>query len=292
MILVTGATGLSGAIVVQEFARQGHPVRALVRSRERATGLQALPGVEVVEGDMAVPASLGPALDGIERALMISSGVPDMMETQCSFIDSCKAAGVRHVVKFSGTEPNFNPQAFLFTRLHEAIEDYLEASGLAWTHLRPCQFMQVYLRERPSLTKDNALYLPAGDIRLAPIDIRDIAQVAVRLLRDGGHEGKSYDMTGPEALTMADIAARLSAVLGRPIRYVPVTPEWRRDHLIEMGAPRYFAEALYDQARERLRHPVPDLRLEAHAAFGVTPTVFADFARRHAAQFGMAAAPA
>lgn len=165
MILVTGAAGLSGSIVMQEFARQKTPVRALVRSRAKAQALATLPTVEVVEGDMLRPETVGAALRGIDRALMISSANQQMVETQCTFIDTCKKAGVGHVVKFSGAEPNFDPGTFLFTRMHEEIERYLERSGLAWTHLRPSQFMQVYVREAPTIVAENAFYLPLAACR-------------------------------------------------------------------------------------------------------------------------------
>ena len=96
MILITGAAGLSGSIIVREFARRGIPVRALVRSRTKASSLETLPGVEVVEGDIGRPETLGRALEEVDRALMISSSDPQMVEMQCSFIDASKKAGVRH----------------------------------------------------------------------------------------------------------------------------------------------------------------------------------------------------
>jgi uncharacterized protein YbjT (DUF2867 family) len=283
MILVTGATGLSGSLVVQELARRNVPARLLVRNEAKAAPLKNLPGMELVKADMGRPETLAAALAGVDRALMISTANRDMLETQCRFIDACRDAGVRHIIKFSGAEPGFDPRKFLFTRMHEEIEDHLENSGLAWTHLRPSQFMQVYLREMPTIIADDAFYLPFADIELAPIDQADIAKIAVALLRDGGHEGKSYDMTGPEALTMHDIAERLSAAAGRTIRYVPVTPEERNQAMRARGIPAYFVDALDDQTRERLRHKKAKIRLGAHETFGVVPTTFAQFACRHAA---------
>ncbi|BCH08949.1 hypothetical protein MesoLj131c_32070 [Mesorhizobium sp. 131-3-5] len=123
MILVTGATGLNGKAIVHEFARQGHEVRALVRDADRASvaGLGGLVGVELVEGDMRLADTLGAALDGIDRVLMISTAADDMTETQCRFIDACGRAGVAHVVKFSGAESNigYDAKRFRFTRMHE-----------------------------------------------------------------------------------------------------------------------------------------------------------------------------
>jgi uncharacterized protein YbjT (DUF2867 family) len=135
MILLTGATGLAGSFIANEFVRRREPVRILVRNREKATGLEKVPTVEIVEGDMSRRSNLGSALDGVDRVLMISAPRMDMVETQCTFIDACKAAGVRHVIKFSGLDARPDT-AFPFGLMHKEIEEYLENSGLAWTHLR------------------------------------------------------------------------------------------------------------------------------------------------------------
>src|SRR5260370_15429326 len=214
MIFVTGATGLSGSAVIREFAGRSVEVRALVRSRAKAHAFETLSTVEVVEGDMLRPETLEAALDGVDRVLMISSARERMLQTQCLFIDACKEAGVRHIVKFSGKESGvgFNSKNFRSTWEHEHIEDYLETSGLAWTHLRPSQFMQFYLPQAPTWVDlaEKALFLPMECARLSPVDTADIAKVAFALLHSEGHEDKSYDMTGPEALTMTEVAERVS----------------------------------------------------------------------------------
>src|SRR5262245_46516437 len=295
MILVTGANGWSGSAVIREFARRQTPVRALVRSRARARGLETLGDVELMEGDMRRPETLEGALRGVERALMISSSDPQMAETQRAFVDAAKKAGVRHIVKFSGKESGagFDAKRFRFTRMHEEIEAHLEGSGLAWTHLRPSQFMQVYLREAPSIVSSGALALPLEeDASLSPVDLEDVAKVAFALLNEGGHEGRSYEMTGPEALTMAEVARRISEAIGKTVRYVNVTDAERRQALLGAGTPPYFADALDEQARERRRCRESRVHLDTHEAFGARPTTFADFARRNAAVFrGDAALP-
>ncbi len=284
MILVTGATGLSGSAVIHEFAQRSVPVRALVRSRAKARAFETLPTVEVVEGDMLRPETLGVALDGVDRALMISSADQRMLEAQCTFIDASKKAGVRHIVKFSGL--NSAPDsAFLFTRMHGEIERYLESSGLAWTHLRPSQFMQVYLREVPTIVAESAFFLPLENAKLVPVDIEDIAKVAYALLHTGGHEGKSYNMTGPEALTMTEIAEQISGAIGKTVRYVNVAPEERRRALLAAGIPPAIADALDVQFSERRKGSESKVYPGTHKAFGVHPTTFVEFAHRNAATF-------
>jgi uncharacterized protein YbjT (DUF2867 family) len=285
MILITGATGLNGAAAVREFARRGEPVRALVRDHDRAKALVGSAPIEVVEGDMLRPASLGAALDGIERVLMISSADPRLVETQCTFIDAAKRAGVRHIVKFSGIGAALD-SGFRFTRMHAEIEAYLEASGLAWTHLRPSQFMQVYFREVRTIVAEGAFYLPLGDARLAPVDVDDIAKVAFAVLHGEGHESKRYSMTGPETLTMGEIAERLTPVVGRRIRYVDVAPQEKHRTLIAAGIPAAFADAMDELFEDRRRgNQEATVDLSTHEALGVTPTTFAEFAQRHASVF-------
>src|SRR5262245_49287340 len=231
MILVTGAAGLNGSAVVREFSRNGVAVRALVRVRSKAVALADLPHVELVEGDMERTETLDRALEGIDRVLMISSSNPQMVEVQCRFVDACKAAAVPHVVKFSGRESGigFEANNFPFTRMHEEIERYLEESGLAWTHLRPSQFMQVYLREAPVVARKGVLRLPLDEVKLSPVDIEDIARIAFGLLTQGGHEGRAFDITGPQALSMTGIAAAISEATGKQVRYQKISiDEYRR----------------------------------------------------------------
>jgi uncharacterized protein YbjT (DUF2867 family) len=289
MILVTGTTGLSGSAVIREFARQKAPVRALVRNRAKAQALETLPTVEVVEGDMLRPETLKTALEGVDRVFMISSALERMIQTQCLFIDVCKEAGVRHLVKFSGKESGigFNPNRFLSTWEHEHIEDYLEHSGLAWTHLRPSQFMQFYLPPSPTAVDvaKSALLLPIENAKLSPVDIEDIAKVAFVLLHSEGHEGKSYDMTGPEALTMAEVAERISQATGKPFRYVNIPLEEKRQTWLAAGIPSERVDTLSELVSERSKCAESRVYLGTHEAFGVHPITFAEFARRNATVF-------
>src|SRR5262249_49501476 len=170
MILVTGATGSSGGAIVRELAQRGASFRVLVRSAARAAEASHLQGVARFEGDMGRPASLARALDGVDTALVLSSSTPEMADVQTSFVDGGKRAGVRFVVKFSGKESGigFDQTRFRFTRMHREVEEFVESSGMAWTHVQPNQFMQVYLREVPAIAAAGALRLPVGNGSLSP----------------------------------------------------------------------------------------------------------------------------
>jgi uncharacterized protein YbjT (DUF2867 family) len=290
MILLTGATGTAGSFIANEFVRGRVPVRILLRNRAKAAGLEKVPTVEIVEGDMSKRNTLGPALDGVDRVLMISAPLMDMVETQSAFIDASKAAGVRHVIKFSGLDARPDT-TFPFGIMHKEIEEYLEKSGLAWTQLRPTGFMQEYLREIPSIIQDGAFYLALGDVKLSPIDLVDVAKVGFLLLRDGGHEGARLHMTGPEALTMTEMADRISRAVGKTVRYVPVSPIQRRQALIAHGVPPQIADALDRQVEERLKGGIESqVDLSTHQLFSVKPTTFLEFAQTNAEAFGANAA--
>lgn len=286
MILVTGATGLAGSAVIREFARQGSPVRALVRNRAKGRVFESLPMATVVEGDMRRRETLANALDGVDRVLLISSPDEQMVETQSAFIDAARQAGVRHIVKFSGLKASLE-SPFLFNRMHAEIERHLEHSGMTWTHLRPSQFMPEYLREVPTIVAHDALFLPLDGAKLAPVDMEDIAKAAFALLQTPGHEGKRYEMTGPEALTMTEIAEQISAAIGKTVRYVNIPPANRKQAMLAVGLPSYVVDALDVQALERRKAATGEsvVHLETHTELGIRPTTFAEFARRNAAAF-------
>src|SRR5882757_9582222 len=213
MILVTGVTGQTGSAVVRRLAARGVPVRGLARNLDKAAALAALPGVEIVLGDMADPASLAPALQGVDRALLISSSAADMQTVQFNFIDAARAAGVRHVVKLSGILPERH-SAFRFARMHGEVELHLEQSGLAYTHLRGGEYFPSYFRQVRSISTEGLLRLPMAEARIASLDIGDLAEVAATVLTSPGHEGQIYPLTGPESLSMAEVAEKLSQAIG------------------------------------------------------------------------------
>jgi uncharacterized protein YbjT (DUF2867 family) len=284
MILVTGASGLVGGETVRQMSGRRIPVRALVRDPGRAAGLAALPGVEVVTGDLGRPESLGPALEDVGRAVLISSSDPTMAEVQSSFIDSAAKAGVGHVVKLSGIIPGLD-SPFRFARMHAEIEEHLAASGLAYTMLRAGEFMQAYFRQVPNIAGRHELRLPMAGQRTASIDVTDIAAVIAAVLTGTGHENQTYPITGPQALTMAEVAAILSEVTGTTIRYVDVPPDAARQAQLDSGMPPYLADGLAELFAERRAGKESAVSDLTPALLGRPATSFAEFAARNAGVF-------
>jgi uncharacterized protein YbjT (DUF2867 family) len=290
MILVTGATGLNGKEVLRRLSARGVAVRALVRNPAKAGAIAALPHVEIVQGDMARPETLEAALHDVDRAMLISSSAPDMLDVQSNFIDAARKAGVKHIVKLSGIMPELD-SAFRFARMHGEIEKRLQASGMAFTHLRAGEFMAAYFRQVPMIVAKGAIFLPMENARIASIDVGDIAEIAADVLTHSGHEGKTYPLTGPEALTMTQVAEKLSAAIGKTVRYVDVPPEDARQAQLAAGMPPYLADALFELFAERRNGKEAKVWPDAEALLGRPPTSFDEFARRNTSVFRGEAPP-
>jgi uncharacterized protein YbjT (DUF2867 family) len=284
MILVTGATGMTGSELVRRLSARGVRVRGLTRNPAKATALSALPNVEIVEGDMAHPETLSGALQDVDRAMLISSSDASMLEVQSNFIEAAQKARVKYVVKLSGIMPELD-SPFRYARMHGEIEKRLEASGMAFTNLRAGEFFTAYFRRVPLIVAKGVLMLPMEDARIASIDIGDIAEVAATVLTNPGHEGKTYPITGPEALNMAEVAERLSVVTGRPIQYVNVAPEEARSANLANGMPPYMADGLFELFAERRKGKESKVSSVIPEIFGWQATRFDEFAARNAAIF-------
>ena len=284
MILVTGATGLNGKELLRVLSASGVAVRALVRNPAKAEAIAALPNVEIVQGDMAHPETLATGLRGVDRAMLISSSDPMMLDVQTNFIDAARKAGVKHIVKLSGIMPELD-SAFRFARMHGEIEKRLEASGMAFTHLRAGEFMPAYFRQVPNITAKGAMFLPMEDARIASIDVGDIAEIAAKVLTGAGHEGKTYPLTGPQALTMTEVAEKLSAATGKTIRYVNVPPEAARQVQLAAGVPPYLADALFELFAERRNGKEAQVWPDAELLLDRRPTSFDEFAKRNVEVF-------
>ena len=284
MILVTGATGLNGTELVQRLSARGVAVRALVRNLAKAQALAALPNVQITEGDLARPETLVQPLRGVDRAMLISSSDPGMLDVQTNFIEAARNAGVAHVVKLSGIIPELD-SPFRFARMHAEIERRLEASGLAFTHLRAGEFMPSYFRQVPSIVAKGALFLPMEDARIASVDVGDIAEVAAIVLTTSGHEGKIYPLTGPEALTMTEVAAKLSAATGKTIRYVNVSAGDAKKARLAAGMPPFLVDALDELFAERRKGKESVVSSTVQTILGRPATSFDEFAVRNAAVF-------
>lgn len=286
MILVTGANGKIGRELVRILAPRAAPVRAMVRSRARACGVEGL-GVPLVVGDFEKPASLPPVLAGVERLFLVSSTSPQVAELHGAAIEAAKAAGVHHVVRVSslGAAPDA-PTAM--QRWHGEAEALLAASGIAYTHLRPAYFMQSTRIFAPATASRGTITVPAGDGRIGMIDLRDVAAVAAEILTgpDGEcHHGAAYRLTGPETLSFADVALRLGAAIGRPVRYHDAPPQQAREGMVRGGVAEWLADALVEFYRHTAAGGFDLVTDDVRRVTGREPRSFDRFAREFATHF-------
>ncbi|MEG3882436.1 SDR family oxidoreductase [Microcoleus sp. herbarium7] len=283
MILVTGATGTNGIEIVKRLASQNVQVRAMVRDRNRAKDIAA-PSVEVVEGDFDRPETLPRVLAGVNRAFLLTNSSEHAQAQQLAFVDAAQQSGVAHIVKLSQFAADANsPVRFL--RYHAAVEAAIQASGIAYTFLRPNLFMQGLLNFRSTIATQNAFYAAASDAKVSAVDVRDIAEVAVAALTEDEHKGKIYDLTGPQALTHTEMADRLSAVLGHRIAFVDISPEAMRETLLGVGFPVWQTDGLLEDYAHYRRNEAAAIASGVQDAIGKAPRSFEKFAQDYATMF-------
>ncbi|WP_203605749.1 NAD(P)H-binding protein [Streptomyces sp. SID8014] len=281
-VLVTGATGRLGRLVVGRLLDAGVPVRALVRRREAAATLP--PEAEVFTGDLTVPASIAPALTGAAAVFLVWTAPPGTAEAVVARL----AGQVRRVVLLSS--PHRTPHPFFqqpnpVAALHARLEGLLAAAVPETAIIRPGMLASnALLWWAPAIRSGGTVRWPYGAARSAPVDDRDVAAVAARVLGQEGHAGGDHVLTGPEPLTQAAQVAALGEVLGRPIAYEEMPPDEFRE-LPRGTAPAPVADMLLAAWRASLGHPA-HITTAVADLLGTPPRTFRQWAADHAAAFG------
>jgi uncharacterized protein YbjT (DUF2867 family) len=286
MILVTGATGNVGRLVVEGLAEAGERVRALSRT-PRADLFPA--GVEVARGDLTRPATLADALDGVERLYLFP-----VAATAREVVDRATRAGVRRIVVLSSGAVSDGSD----TSFHLPVEQAVEQSGLEWTHVRPGEFMlnKLWLWG-PSIRAESVVRDPFPDAAWCPVHERDIAEVAVTALVADGHHGRAYDLNGPGLVSHRDQVRAIAAAIGREVRLEVVNPHRAREiYQAQGGFAAQNADFLlgFEDYSGGETDPASPAELDV-ASFGPLPTAeavtgrpartFAQWARDHAGDF-------
>jgi uncharacterized protein YbjT (DUF2867 family) len=280
-VLVTGATGNTGSGLVPALRSAGVDVRAFVRDETKAQPLKDV-GAEVIVGDLDQPETIEPAVEGVDKIYLLTWNGPTQAQQVQNVLDVAKRAGNPHIVRHSmwGSEKS------RIVKQGDQAEEAVKSSGLPWTLLNPTFFMQNTMMAAQTIASDGVIYWDVGDGKIGTIDVRDIVDVAAAVLTGSGHEGKSYILTGPEAISFHDMAATFSKVLGKEVNYVSVPHEAAFDAMVGMGLPEWIAKGygeLMDGFSEGFAESTTDnvATLAGHPARS-----FEQFARDFAQVFG------
>ena len=281
MILVTGASGNIGSEVVKKLVAGGAKVRAASRGGKAPTGAGQ---VESVDVDFAKGESVRAALKGVDALFLLVPSTPNQAELDALVVDEAKKAGVQFIVKSSviGAER----EGYTFARWHRAGEKAVERSGIPHAFVRPNTFMQNMKNFFAGTIKgQGAFYFPAKDSKTSFVDVRDIAAVAAKLLTSPGHQGKAYTVTGPAALTYAEVAATLGAAIGKKVSYVDLPPADFKKSMMGFGAPEWMADAMIDMGRYTIEGGCAEVSGAVQAVTGNKPIAFETYAKDFAADF-------
>jgi len=255
MNLIFGSSGTVGSEVVRQLEAAGAPFR---RANRQA-----------------------PDYAGVDTVFLLS---PSDAAAELKILEDAKRAGVRRIVKLSVI--GAAEESFSFAKLHRGVEKAIEQSGLDWTFLRPNGFMQNLVNyDGPTIRSQGAIYSSAADGRISHVDVRDIAAVAVAALTQPGHEKKAYTLTGPEALTYDQIAAKIGAAAGRDVKHVALTPEQHKGGMLGAGVPEPYADALLDLNRAYRENLLSGVSSAVKDVTGRDPISFDQFAADNAAAF-------
>ncbi|TDC18439.1 NAD(P)H-binding protein [Kribbella albertanoniae] len=226
-ILVLGATGKTGRRVAARLRADGVEVRAASRSGE-------------TRFDWTDRGTWAAAVQGVEAVYLVAPEDPSPIE---AFVEQAVAAGVRRFVALSGR--SMDKVAGRFGAGMAEGERVVQASGAGWTLLRANNFAQNFSEDVwHEAVLSGRLELPAGDVREPFVDLEDVAEVAAKVLTSSGHEGRAYDLSGPESITFSEAVETIAKVSGRAVSYVAVTPAEYRSMIVDSGWPAEVADEL------------------------------------------------
>ena len=241
-ILILGASGQTGSEAVKILSAAGFSVRVTYREHSELQRLREL-AVEDVPADYNDAESLKKAMDGCERVLVIQPVSEDMINHSTNICTAAKSSGVSHVIRISNmaTGPDLGS---VIAKMHYESDEMLKALGCTYTIIKGANYYQNMFYSAFTIIRQSHFALPLGAATLAHVDMRDIARMCAHTLIDQGHENKEYTVTGPEAMTMHLIARKLSKIIGKEIRYIPVEPVAATQVFIDQGLPQWHAQAI------------------------------------------------
>ena len=277
MICVTGPGGTVGTELIKQLESANAAFRAAHFSNEKSEAARAR-GIDAVVIDYNRPETLRVAFQGCDELFLLGPNVLNQTQCERNAVEAAQAVGVRHIVKQSVM--GAAQETFSLAKIHRSIEKAIEAGGSAWTFLRPNSFMQnvsTFMGE--TIRTEAACYSASGEAKISHVDVRDIAAVAVKALTEPTHEGKSYTLTGPEALTYDELANELTKVLGRTISHISLPPSDLKQGMLAEGLPEEIADRMLDLERYFREDQASRITDDIKQVTGHDPRGFAQYAR-------------
>jgi uncharacterized protein YbjT (DUF2867 family) len=272
-----------GSLLADALVDQGVEFTVMLRPGDSGDPIAGKPGVSSTEGDFDDPESLRRALEGVDRAFLLTNSTERTEAQQIAFVEAAQAQRVGHVVYLSQLAANpQSPDRFL--RYHGAVEAALRNSTVGWTLVRPNLILQAYIPFAPIIAQ-GALPVPIGDAAVSVVDARDIAAVAAAALTEDGHVGKTYTITGPAAVTHAEIATGLGDALGRTVRFESIPPEAFLATLTGTGMPEWQAEGLVEDYAHYDRGEASAVSPDVAQVTGTSPRSLRDFTHDYSDAF-------
>ena len=280
MICITGAGGTVGSEVVKQLELAKVPFRVAYFSKEKVDAALAK-GMDAVIIDYNRTDTLRAAFQGCDKLFLLGPNALNQTQLELNAVEAAKAVGVQYIMKQSvmGAEA----EAFSLALVHRPVEEAIESSGMAWTFLRPNSFMQnVVTFMAETIKTEAAFYSASGAAKIAHVDVRDIAAVAVKALTEPTHAGKAYTLTGPETLTYDELANELSKVLGRSISHISLSPSDLKHGMLAEGMPEAIADRMLDLERYYREDQASPITNDIKQVTGHEPRRFAQYIRDYA----------
>ena len=282
-ILVTGATGKIGSAVVSELHTANASFAVMSRNPEAAPSFRDR-GIEFRIGDFRDPLSLRKAIGEAETLFLLAPPDPLMSSWEKNALDAALAGNVEQVVYLSALGAQIDSHVTI-GREHAKTEDYLEQTGLDYTILRPHSFMQNILGSLPSIQAEGRIYSSLVDGKVPLIDARDIGAAAAKIMLEGGHAGRVYQLTGPEAISYHDIAEVLSEKLERDIEYIAVPDTVAKKGMVDSGIPEWLSDDLVALTRIWREGMGTRVEPDLEQVLERKPRSFRDFVQDHLSYF-------
>ena len=246
--LVLGASGLTGTETVSILSQAGFAPRVTFREQSELTTLREF-GTETVYADFGDFDSIKNAMTGMERVFFIAPTSPKAAEWNPIALAAAKETGIGHFIRLSGIGAKEGVAAQI-AKIHYEADEALKASGIPYTIIKPTPYYQNLFWSVITIVRHGRFSLPYGNAAVAHMDVRDVARVAAHILIDDGHQNQEYTVTGPESMTMFQIARRLAKAIKRDVRYAPSPPSAAKQVFRDLGLTDWDASTIGEMFEE------------------------------------------